>query len=257
MCSPPGGLSGFEERLMKWNDGRLIAVCCLLAGAMLLGPGTQKAQAQWGFGWGWGGFGGFNYVASPTDFLNQQARLNASRAGPPVSNRPYAGSPNAYFNRVRDNGFVPHYDVQRRRPPGERPRPPASLGDQAAAQPQPASSYPQPIIPLASFFDASRSLVWPSEAPVAGELKAKREVSDQSSLAVLDETKQQGIASIASVTDARQKLLDYGRPALQEVRAQATPRVADTFHLFLLSLYESLAQAANPTDASLRPPPAP
>jgi hypothetical protein len=31
-----------------------------------------------------------------------------------------------------------------------------------------------------------------------------------------------------------------------EIRTYTTPRVADTFHLFLLSLYESLAQAANP-----------
>jgi hypothetical protein len=28
----------------------------------------------------------------------------------------------------------------------------------------------------------------------------------------------------------------------------ATSRVADTFHLFLLSLYESLTQAANPPE---------
>ena len=37
-----------------------------------------------------------------------------------------------------------------------------------------------------------------------------------------------------------------GGPALQYVRTHETPRVADTFHLFLLSLYESLAQAVNP-----------
>jgi hypothetical protein len=162
---------------------------------------------------------------------------------------------------VRDNGYVPRYDVQRRRPPGARPRPPASLGNpalaQAETQPQPAASYPQPIIPLASFFDDTGRLGWPGEAPVAGDLQAKRDISDQSSLAVLDEKKQHGIASVASVTGARQKLLDYGRPALQEVRNNNTPRVSDTFHLFLLSLYESLAQAAAPVDAALGPAPAP
>ena len=52
--------------------------------------------------------------------------------------------------------------------------------------------------------------------------------------------------SMASVTDARQKLLDYGQAgAGVHVRAHETPRIADTFHMFLLSLYESLAQAAN------------
>ena len=48
------------------------------------------------------------------------------------------------------------------------------------------------------------------------------------------------------MTTTRQKLLDYGQPALHFMRTHTTPRVAETFHLFLLSLYESLAQAANP-----------
>ena len=36
-----------------------------------------------------------------------------------------------------------------------------------------------------------------------------------------------------------------------------TPRVADTYHLFLLSLYESLAQAVNPKTPSPATPAAP
>ena len=80
---------------------------------------------------------------------------------------------------------------------------------------------------------------------MAGELNEKRESFDAASQTVLAETKKNGAASIATVTNARQKLLDYGRPALQYVRAHETPRIADTFHLFLLSLYESLAQAVN------------
>ena len=47
------------------------------------------------------------------------------------------------------------------------------------------------------------------------------------------------------MTEARQKLLDYGRPALKYVRTHETPRVADSFHGFLLMLYDSLAQAVN------------
>ncbi len=46
------------------------------------------------------------------------------------------------------------------------------------------------------------------------------------------------------MTDARSKLVDYGRPALEYIRDNSTPRIADTFHLFLLSLYDSLGQAA-------------
>lgn len=70
---------------------------------------------------------------------------------------------------------------------------------------------------------------------------------------MLEESRLHGVASIATVTAARQKLLDYGRPALQDVRASATPRVADTFHLFLLSLYDSLAQAASPPESTPGP----
>ena len=104
-----------------------------------------------------------------------------------------------------------------------------------------------PSLPLASFYDAEGQIVWPADSPVAGDLKEKRSVFDQASQLALAETKKSGVASIATVTDARQKLLDYGRPALQYVRTHETPRVADGFHLFLLSLYESLAQAINPT----------
>jgi hypothetical protein len=54
---------------------------------------------------------------------------------------------------------------------------------------------------------------------------------------------------MSSVTHARQKLVEYGQPALQEIRAQATPVIADAFHRFLLALYDSLASAAGPPDA--------
>ena len=59
------------------------------------------------------------------------------------------------------------------------------------------------------------------------------------------------------MTEARSKLVEYGRPALQYIRENSTPRVADTFHLFLLSLYDSLAQAATiPRAATPSPVPA-
>jgi len=62
---------------------------------------------------------------------------------------------------------------------------------------------------------------------------------------------------MASVTDARNKLLEYGRPALAYTRAHDTPRISDSFHMFLLSLYESLAQAINPAPSTAANSPAP
>jgi len=203
-------------------------------------------------------FGGFNSVPSPGNFLNDRALNQAARGiQSRPSHSPLSGNPNAYFNRIRDNGLVPHYDVQSRQPPAYQPAPRSSLGltssTRTAPQPvtvspasQPAQAQPaqRPLLPVASFFDSEQRLIWPGESPVHGDLKEKRDSSDQASLVVLNETKQQGVASITSVAEARQRLLDYGQPALQALRQDQTPRIADSFHHFLLSLYESLAQTA-------------
>jgi len=225
-----------------------------LIGLIALGFGPDTARADWGmgYGWGWGGFG-FNNAPSPTNFLNQHA-LTRAAAGPQgvPSRTPYANNPNSYINRLRDPGFVSHFDARRRQPPSYRPEPTSSLGNSGRAEARPAADTPapNPITPLTSFFDAAQILVWPNESPTGGDLKEKRVVSDQASLAVLEETKRQSVASISSVTHARQKLLDYGQPALREIRAQTTPAIADTFHRFMLSLYDSLAQASWPPDAT-------
>ena len=116
--------------------------------------------------------------------------------------------------------------------------------------PQPEiAAVPRPVIAIASFFNAERTLVWPNDAPVTGELKGKRDTSDQASLVVADLVKEFRSAPITTVTDARNKLLEYGRPALTDIRSHSTPRIADAFHLFLLSLYDSLAQASDPAPA--------
>ena len=243
---------------MKRRDPRFPWGLVLLVAATTTSLETAPAQAQWGMGWGM--FGGFNTVPSPTNFLNDRAAAAAARGiQSRPSHSPLSGNPNAYFNRVRDNGFVPHYNVQSQLPPAYQPMPrlspgvasnaaaparPATANANPAAEPAPAQPPAKPVLPLVSFFDAAQQLVWPAEAPVEGDLKEKRDSSDQASVVVLNETKQQGVASITSVAEARQRLLDYGQPALQAVRQTQTPRIADTFHMFLLALYESLAQAA-------------
>jgi hypothetical protein len=212
--------------------------------AALLSFGSSRARGFYGLGF----FGGFNYVPSPGDFVNQHALSNAARAGRPPSNNVYAGNPNSYLNRIRDNGFVPSYDVARRAPAASRAVPRVSPGEQVVAQA--AAPVPRPVVPIASFFNAAKQLVWPGNAPVEGDLQQKRDVSDDSCRVVLGEVQAQGRATIGSVTDSRQKLIDYGQPALQAIRTTSTARVADTFHMFLLSLYESLAQAVNPPGTS-------
>jgi hypothetical protein len=207
----------------------------------------NTAGAQWGMGMGWGMFG---VPESPsTRFLNDHAlsRAEGVAARRSRSHSANAGSSNSYLNRVRDNGFTPHYDARRRRAPSYQPERTASLGNSGREEPRPAAAAAatRPLVSLKDFFDASLRLVWPQESPVDGEFGEKREIADRASLAVLKQTKEYGSAPITSVADARQKLVTYGQPALRHLRTAATPPIADAFHRFLLSLYDSLEAAAS------------
>ncbi len=192
-----------------------------------------------GFGWG---FGGFSQVEKPDSFLYSKALVDAGRNVPTPSRDVYAGNPNSYINNLRDNGLVERYSAARREP--------SYYGGGARAA---AAVQPTPVLPLASFYRANGQIEWPANAPTEGEMSAKRTTFEQASQVAIDEIKKSGVAAMATVTDARQKLLDYGRPALHYIRAHDTPRIADTFHLFLLSLYEALAQAVNPVAMAAAP----
>jgi hypothetical protein len=238
-----------QEKEMTRNNPRRSYLLAIVVATAALELGVSRAHAMdMMFG-----IGGFNYVPSPGDFLTQHALLNAGRARGPVSNNVYANNPNAFVNRVRDNGFVPHAGIVDRRSPGyqaSRMRAP-SLSLASNNSPPPAASTAKaarPVVPIGSFFDVARKLVWPSDAPVEGDLITKRDISDQACLVVSDLVDQHRSAPITSVTYARNRLLEYGQPALQLIRSHTTPRIAENFHQFLLSLYDSLAAAANPTE---------
>jgi hypothetical protein len=205
------------------------------------------AQAQWGFGgggFGWG-FGGFSQVPKPESYLNQKSLVDAARPIATPSRDVYANNPNAYINHIRDNGFVERYRYTTREPSDYR-----SSGSPRLIPTAHAVAQSTPVLPLASFYGRDGKIEWLAEAPTAGDLGARRAASDAACQAVRDEVKKNSVASIATVTDARWKLLEYGRPGLQYVRAHETPRVSDAFHMFLLSLYASLAQAVNPIVAT-------
>ncbi len=219
-------------------------------GMIVLAADARTARAQYGMGmgWGWGGFGPM--PSASTTLLNDHAvaRTGAAAARMPGrSHSPYGNNPNAYFNRIRDNGFVSHTDARRRRASSYGSDRTGSLdtSGRAEAQPQATAAPTRPVVPLVQFFDASLRVAWPQDSPIGGELKEKRDSSDQASLAVLNETKQHGMVSITRVTEARYRLVEYGRLALRELRAQATPPIVDAFHQFLLSLYDSLAESAS------------
>jgi hypothetical protein len=224
--------------------------------ALAISPGRAEAQFGMGFGGGWGwGFGGFSQVPKPESFLYSKALIDAGRDTHIPTRDAYAHNSNSYINHIRDNGFVERYDPTRRDPSYYR----VATTSRSASTPSRAVAtslnVPQaaPTLPLSSFYDAANHIVWPGDAPTAGDLKEKRSQFDEASGVVMSEVKKNGVASIATVTDARQKLLEYGRPGLQYVRAHGTPAVADAYHVFLLSLYESLAQAVNPPPAGQTP----
>lgn len=224
--------------------GHVLLTVALAAAATVLGP--DRAEAQWGLGmglgWGWGlGMGG--YVQQPSDFLNQVALSRMNHVRGPIQNDVYANRPNSYINRIRDNGFVDRYY-----PDGGNPSYTgrAARSRTARVTPTAARTVATParqVAPLTSFFNDRNQLVWPGDAPATGELKASREEADKACTVAFTELKKNGTASIASATEARQKLLDYGRPALTAVKSTQTSQIADGFRTFLTSLYDSLAQA--------------
>jgi hypothetical protein len=225
-----------------------VAVVCVAGLATWLGG--ERAQADWGGGFGGlGGFGVMGWGLGPqtpasVNFLNDHAlaRINSVAAARPQPLR----APRAV---VRDVDFFNRYDAATRAAMEESAsrrrvssRAPAASVPTVADNPPPA----RPVVPLADFFNKMRQLIWPADAPTEGDLAAKRSTSDATTLEVFDELRERGYAQLATATDARSKLLDYGRPALRWMRDHSTTPVSDAFHAFLLSLYDSIGQSSEP-----------
>ena len=144
------------------------------------------------------------------------------------------------INRVARN---PRNEL-RRLNAGRSPSTPPATPTPAPAPPTEAKPQPRPVVLLANFFDPERRLVWPIDAPTTAGMGDKRKIADRAILAVFNEYELEGLAHLSNVTEARQRLLDYGRPALDYLRDQTSPAVSDAFHSFLLSLYSNIGLAA-------------
>jgi hypothetical protein len=224
------------------------SVVTTVAAAALLACSASRAEAQWGWG--------INlqpYTPPSVQMLNQRA---AARAGAPRGGAgPSRKIPDRFEYRRQQVAMQQRYDFATRRATEARVPPPPSAPPTRSSPGATASVEAlRPDVPIDSFFDAEDRVSWPSDAPTEGDLVSRREQSDLAALATLNQWRLDGLARVDTVTEARRKLVDYGQPALAVVRQQATPRVADTFHLFLLSFYESLGQAATkPRGAGARP----
>ena len=160
------------------------------------------------------GMGGFSQVPKPESFINSKALIDAGRDTHIPSRDVYANNPNSYINHIRDNGFVERYDVARREPSHYRYAQPLAQSSPGVTPTAMNVAQPMPSLPLASFYDANGSDRVAGRFARRGRSQGKRTVFDQASQLALAETKKSGVASIATVTDARQKLLEYGRPSL-------------------------------------------
>ncbi len=236
----------------------------LVVAALLSWP--REARPQFG-GFGMGGFFGGRVVPSPVEQINQQSNIagQAAFAARERNFSPYSGNPNAFMNIGRQIRFSQPEAIQSRFNATSR----RSLGDQyagrsrtntfamaggnqAAPMPEPLPA-PDVLMEISRFFSASDALVWPSDSPTEGDLGERREVSDKASRTVLNEVRSRGHADIDSAADARAKLIDYGRPALQLLRTESSAAIADSFHSFLMSLYDAIGNTALAARAEAAP----
>jgi len=247
----------------------------LLAALALLLVGSSTAEAQFGFGFGFGGWAR-PYTPQSVRFLyNRSNALTRAGTSAPKSLK----EPDRFDYRKEAVRLQERYDFQNRRSLGsvsgghpaaanERgelvrvappPAAPAGAGARANAAANAAAQPPAaPVLPITSFVNEDNEVVWPADAPLSGDLAPKRQAAEEAIQDVAIEYRANKKAKVESAAEARKRLIDYGRPALANLRDNSTPRVADSFHLFLLSLYESLAQATRgPRLGASRPAPPP
>ena len=221
---------------------RRLGVAVVVGLAAWLGLGAGPAGAQ-GFGFGYGGFGyNFHYTPPSVSFLNQHSLATTAAA---AASKPQAlVAPDDNYGRTPAASLPPfsdRYNVESRRQYLEDRY---ALGQAGDGPPTPAPAPARRSHPISSFFAKDGTLVWPIDAPTYNDLGPKRAAADRAALEVLNETANGNAASVAAVTDARNKLLEYGRPALAYARSKESSQTADSFHRFLLSLYDSLGRSA-------------
>lgn len=226
---------------------RVWPTALILAAVLGLSSG-RPASAQFGFGYG-DPFMMFApaLVPSPTGFLNDLSLQRASAAANSSAQRAdqtLRASPNAYWNRVRENTGEASFDLSTRRSLAQRagstarPRPPAPA-------PAPPTTPPRPEPrALDAFFLASGEIDWPRDAIDEGPLRSDRAEADAAVKHVRDEIRDLGSPTAQTLATARYKLITYGQKALLEVRAARSSVVADVFHYYLLFFNDALGKLA-------------
>ncbi|WZO99930.1 hypothetical protein EP7_001548 [Isosphaeraceae bacterium EP7] len=205
---------------------------------------------------------------SPGDFLNDRALQNAATARTAQQGGGSGGvqlnSGNMYWNNLRDPAFVERYGAADRAPLSRRTTTPLNRAPAvaaaatpaarpAAAQPSTAAtSIMAPAIVLDAYFDSMGRFRWPADAEIAEDLASKRQRAEAEVVAALREWQASRVTRLQTATTARQALLEFGQPTLQRLRETTSSQVAETFHVFLLGLYNGLEQATIPPPPPVR-----
>lgn len=200
-------------------------------------------------GWGWGfPFGGFGYGYgnpffgmgwSPFDqwaFQQQQYALNVSRY-----NVQTAQAVNEYqqANLIQQQAVGQYLsNMQQYQAMLEKYSP------KTGAQVLPGQDVPMTsLLPRNGMFTEDGQLLWPDIAP---KNRYRDDVDRAVAAALKDAQANGGKASVALVSDARNRLQDYGQPALRLVRQQTVRAVGNRLRDFLNSLDYFLGTLAEP-----------
>ena len=146
-----------------------------------------------------------------------------------------------FFNRYDAGTRAAMVDRVARNPRRSLAQPNQTQAPTVAENPSPA----RPVRPLANFFNRMRQLVWPADAPSEGEFAAKGSSSDaKKRLELLHEVETARLRP-GRHGDRRPDQADRLWPIrhCEFMRDNSTPSVADAFHSFLLSLYDSIGQS--------------
>ena len=165
---------------MKSAASRRNIIVAVIVAAAAFGLGPRRAEAQFGlgtgfdgFGFGFGfGFGAFSQVPKPESFLYRRKRWlmrGATPRCPPVTSTPTIKCPTSTTFVQRVCRALPARAEMIRAHYGYGPHRPSPATTRTATNVAPHI----PVWPLSSFYDEKNQLVWPGDAPTAGELKEK------------------------------------------------------------------------------------
>lgn len=210
---------------------------CLVLFCVLMAPSLARAQF---FGPFFGG--GFAPYQSPTEMVQNRRPITQNVGGPDL--RPSTDNSNMYWNRLREPVPVSFTTTPRTNlRTGNRGIDSATTARVKTGSSAAGSGKVSHKQHLLGFFNPDGILVWPTDAPLEGELSGKRATVDAAMQQLKKDLAGFGPPPVSSIVTARNELLAYGRPALAYLREHRSNR-ADSFHAWMLDLYNTLGSLA-------------